>query len=100
MKVLKRFAMRADNVGPITGRAGAALALEPQEAYPPARSTALAGYAPVTIPEANASRIPATNTSRRECDPRSIVAALPAPACGVNQFQRAGAGAMRGSRDN
>ncbi len=29
---------------PISGRAGAAPALEPQEAYPPARSTALAGY--------------------------------------------------------
>jgi hypothetical protein len=30
---------------PISGRAGAAPALEPQEAYPPARSAALAGYA-------------------------------------------------------
>ena len=35
----------ADNVMPISGRAGTAPALEPQEAYPPARSTALAGYA-------------------------------------------------------
>jgi len=33
------------NVMPISGRAGTAPALEPQEAYPPARSTALAGYA-------------------------------------------------------
>ena len=34
-----------ENVVPISGRAGAAPTLEPQEAYPPARSTALAGYA-------------------------------------------------------
>ena len=34
-----------NNVVPITGRAGANPALEPQEAYPPARSGALAGYA-------------------------------------------------------
>jgi hypothetical protein len=32
------------NVRPISGRAGAAPALEPREAYPPARSTASAGY--------------------------------------------------------
>ena len=34
---------------PISGRAGTAPALEPQEAYPPARSTALAGYPAVAM---------------------------------------------------
>ncbi len=35
-----------ENGMPISGRAGTAPALEPQEAYSPARSTASAGYLP------------------------------------------------------
>jgi hypothetical protein len=34
------------NVKPIGSRAGAVLAPEPRQAYPPARSTASAGYVP------------------------------------------------------
>src|SRR6266516_4498506 len=37
------------NVRPISGRAGAALAFEPQEVDPPARSTASAGYAAALV---------------------------------------------------
>ena len=37
-------AIQTPNVMPISGRAGAVPTVEPQKAYPPARSTALAGY--------------------------------------------------------
>jgi hypothetical protein len=45
---------RRHNVLPISGRAGAAPALEPKEAYSPARSTALAGYVAIAIALASA----------------------------------------------
>src|SRR5688572_18917705 len=49
-----------DNVRPISGRAGTVPALDSQEAYPPARSTALAGYASL-----NAADLVTTNSSKR-----------------------------------
>ena len=62
---------------PISGRAGAVPALEPQEAYPPARSTALAGY--VTRPDGRracpsdiARQPPFHFQNRRIAGPRSF----------------------------
>src|SRR4051812_23032814 len=59
------------NVMPISGRAGAAPALEPQEAYLPARSTALAGYA-----GALKTRVAAGNT---EMETSATTAGTPTP---------------------
>jgi hypothetical protein len=45
MFACKLWRAKRPNGRPISGRAGAAPALDVEEAYPPARSTASAGYA-------------------------------------------------------
>jgi hypothetical protein len=56
---------QTNNVMPISGRAGAAPTFESPEGYPPARSTALAGYA---TPSRDQSRTSVEVRSHRSCN--------------------------------
>src|SRR5215213_7905023 len=58
---------------PISGRAGTVPTLESQEAYPPARSTALAGYAPAGSPCVGVGRTMGSRKAPRQLQPISAV---------------------------